>query len=173
MGGAGKESEGLCIERAGAARLDDLRPLWESLSRHHVAVAPDLRALGEVRPAADSWAVRRELYLELLAEPGAFVQIAEVAGAPVGYALVHMRGPEESWTTGPVAELETLAVLPGHRGNGIGTALVEAVYGELRRLGIGHLGVGVIAANAEAIRFYERLGLMPFMVGYIGKVPTS
>jgi hypothetical protein len=31
----------------------------------------------------------------------------------------------------------------------------------------------VIAANAEAIRFYERLDLLPFMVSYIGNVPAS
>jgi hypothetical protein len=32
---------------------------------------------------------------------------------------VHMRGPEETWATKErIAELETLTVLPGHRGRG-------------------------------------------------------
>ena len=50
------------IVRAGSERIADLRPLWESLSRHHAKVAPELvEVFGEVRPEEDSWAVRRAL----------------------------------------------------------------------------------------------------------------
>jgi GNAT superfamily N-acetyltransferase len=161
------------IVRAGAERIDDLQPLWESLSEHHAEVAPGLAKLGPRRRPEDSWRVRRAIYAELLTEPDAFVLLAEAGSRPVGYALVHIRGPEETWETGRVAELETLAVLSGERGRGIGTALVEAVFAQLRRLGIGHWAVGVIGANAEAIRFYERLDLLPFMVTYIGGVPRD
>jgi ribosomal protein S18 acetylase RimI-like enzyme len=161
------------IERGGAELIPELRPLWESLHEHHAAIAPQLAALGPVRPPGDSWAVRRALYEEWLAEPDAFVCVARDAGRPVGYALVHMRGPEETWATGDrIAELETLAVLPEHRGRGIGSGLVEAVYDELGRLGVGHLGVGVIASNEDALRFYERLGLLRFTTHYLGAVPA-
>ena len=94
------------------------------------------------------------------------------AAALVGYAVAHMRGPEETWASGDrIAVLETLAVLPGHRGRGLGTALVERMYEELRALGVGHFTVGVIASNADAVRFYERLGLTRFVVDYAGAVP--
>jgi ribosomal protein S18 acetylase RimI-like enzyme len=160
------------IARAGLERLDDLQPLWESLHDHHADVAPHLAQLGPIRSRRDSWLVRRELYEEWLAEPDAFALIAEAEGEPVGYALVHMRGPEETWTTGDrIAELETLTVLPGHRGGGIGMELMEAVYEELRRLGVRHMAVSVIASNEDAIRFYERLELQPFLVSFIGAVP--
>jgi ribosomal protein S18 acetylase RimI-like enzyme len=160
------------ITRAGLERIDDLRPLWESLSDHHAEVAPHLAALGSLRTPADSWAVRRALYEEWLAEPDAFALIAEAESGPVGYALVHMRGPEETWATGErIAELETLTVLPAHRGRGLGRALVEQVYRELERIGVGQLGVSVITSNTDAVRFYERLGLLPFLVTYIGPVP--
>jgi ribosomal protein S18 acetylase RimI-like enzyme len=162
------------IVRAGAERIPDLQPLWESLSRHHADVAPELAVLGEVRAEADSWAVRRELYEEWLRDPDAFVLIAEANGEPVGYAMVELRGPEETWATGDrVAELETLAVLRGHRGKGIGSALVERMHEELRRLGIGHFTVSVIASNADAVRFYERLGLTRFLVTFAGQVPPA
>ena len=72
-----------------------------------------------------------------------------------------------------IAEIETLTVLPAHRGKGVGGALVKAVYQELNRIGVGHLGVGAIASNADAVRFYERLGLLPFLVTYIGPVPPG
>ena len=114
------------VVRGGPERIDDLQPLWESLSEHHAAIAPHLRQLGGLRTAAESWRLRRKLYEEWLAEPGAFVLVADDGGRPVGYALVHMRGPEETWTTGErIAELESLTVLPEYRGRGIGSALLD------------------------------------------------
>ncbi len=163
------------IVRAGSERIAELQPLWESLSRHHAEVAPELaKVLGEVRAAQDSWEVRRALYEEWLAGPDAFALIAEEDSAPVGYAVVQVRGPEETWATGGrVAELQTLAVLPGHRGQGIGTALVERMHEELRRMDVGHFVVAVIASNADSVRFYERLGLTRFLITYAGRVPAA
>ena len=101
------------IVRAGLERVDDLRPLWQSLHAHHAEVAPQLAALGGVRTPAESWGRRRALYEDWLSEPDAFALIAEADSVPVGYALVHMRGPEETWSTPDrIAEIETLTVLP-------------------------------------------------------------
>ncbi len=160
------------IVRAGPERIADLQPIWESLSRHHAEVAPELAdILGEVRAPQDSWDVRRALYEEWLAGPDAFALIAKEVGEPVGYAVMHVRGPEETWSTGRrVAQLETLAVLPGRRGRGIGSALVERMHDELRRMEVGHFTVAVIASNTEAVRFYERLGLTRFLITYAGRV---
>ena len=36
-----------------------------------------------------------------------------------------------------------------------------------------HFVVGVVASNADAIRFYERLGLTKFLVSYAGRVPDG
>jgi ribosomal protein S18 acetylase RimI-like enzyme len=169
-----KRDDGLVIVRAGPERIPDLQPLWESLHEHHAAVAPHLEVVGPVRAAAQSWRVRRALYEEWLSEPDAFVLVAEASARPVAYALVHMRGPEETWVTGDrVAELETLTVLPEYRGHGLGRALIDAVYAELRRLEVAHMAVGVIATNDDAIRFYERLDLHPFVVVYLGNVPAD
>src|SRR6202042_3115267 len=130
------DSGGIVIRRGGAERISDLQPLWESLHEHHAAVAPHLQAIGPVRASQQSWEVRRALYEEWLAEPGAFVLVAEDDSRPVAYALVHMGGPEETWTTGDrVAELETLTVLPEYRSHGLGMRLMEAVHAELRRRG--------------------------------------
>jgi ribosomal protein S18 acetylase RimI-like enzyme len=68
-----------------------------------------------------------------------------------------MRGPEETWATKErIAELETLTVLPGHRGRGIGRALVEGVHRRLDSIGVSEIAVSVISSNREAVRFYER-----------------
>lgn len=165
--------DGVSIVRGGAARIADLRPLWESLHHHHAAVAPHLKALGSERSPVDSWAVRRAHYVALLAEPDAFVFLAEAGMEPIGYALVYLRLPEETWTTGRIAELETLAVIPDYRDRGVGTVLVQAVFGELRRRGITEFGVTVMSGNDDATRFYERLGMLPFMSAYLGRVPDA
>jgi GNAT superfamily N-acetyltransferase len=162
------------IVRAGVERIDDLQPLWESLHEHHATIAPHLEELGPVRRPDQSWAVRRALYEDWLAEPDAFVLIAEADRQPIGYAMVHLRGPEETWQTGErIGVLETLTVLPGERGRGVGTALFERIYAELRGLGVTELEVAVISKNAAALRFYERHGLLPFTVSYMGRVRDS
>jgi GNAT superfamily N-acetyltransferase len=163
----------ITIVRAGVERLDDLQPLWEALHRHHVAVAPELSALGPTRGGEDSWQVRRAHYAELFRDDATFVLLAEADRGPVGYALVQVRGPEESWQTGPVAELETLAVLPEFRGKGVGTALVQAVFRKLPEMGISDWSVASIASNRDARRFYERFEAIPFTASFIGKVPQT
>jgi GNAT superfamily N-acetyltransferase len=171
---AGGDESDVIIVPGAAERIPDLEPLWRSLHQHHAAIAPELRKLGPVRSPHESWAVRSALYSEWLAEPDAFVLLAHARSRPVGYALVHMRAGEETWATGDrIAELETLTVHPDHRGCGVGTAFVRGVHRELRRLGVGHLSVSVIASNADAIRFYERLDLLPFTISYIGAVPRA
>lgn len=117
---------------------------------------------------AESWAVRRGEYEKLMAGEDFFVFLAEVRSLPVGYALVHMRGDETE--SGAVAELETLTVLPEHRGRGIGATLYEAVLAELRRRHVGRISVSAIASNEGAIRFYERQGLLPYMRSFVGSV---
>lgn len=150
----------MVLRRLQAGELDLVAPVWESLLAHHAAVTPAL----PTRPPSESWRMRRADYERWLAEPGSFALLAEQDGAPVGYALVHVGGPDETWVTGErTAELETLAVLPGSRGAGIGSALMDAVDDELGRLGIADLWVAVVAGNEDALRFYERRGLVTYM----------
>jgi len=174
MPSQGADSERIVIVRGGPERIPDLQPLWQSLHEHHAAIAPHLTEVGPVRSPEESWHVRRRLYMEWLSEPDAFVLIAEDASRPIAYALVHMRGEEETWASGDrIAELETLTVLPAYRNRGIGRTLIDAVYDELRRIGVAQLGVSVIASNDDAIHFYERLGLHEFVVSYLGNVPAE
>lgn len=56
---------------------------------------------------------------------------------------------------------------------GVGTLLIGAVYTELRRLGVQQLGLSVLSTSRDAIRFYERLGLLPYCVSYLGNIPPA
>ena len=69
-------------------------------------------------------------------------------------------GDDDTWPVGAaLAELVSLAVAPEARGQGLGTALMDAVDAELERRGVRDLEVAVMAGNDRALRFYERRGL--------------
>jgi len=159
---------------AGPERIGDLEPLWKSLYGHHRSVDPMIPGVA-LRGEEESWSLRRAEYVQWLAEPDAFALIAEEEeGRAVGYALVHFREQDDSRVTGGrFGELESLAVLPEARGRGIGTALMAAVYRELRALGVGELEIGVLVTNDGARRFYEREGFRPWLVKYFGPLPEA
>jgi ribosomal protein S18 acetylase RimI-like enzyme len=142
------------------AEIGLVEPLWNALREHHTALAP---TLDSPRPRDESWARRRVQYETWMNEPGSFILIAERAGSPVGYAMVHLRSASPTWSSSEQAgEIETLSVLPEMRGQGIGTALLEGVRERLKPLGLGELSLHVLVGNDQAARFYERHGFSPF-----------
>jgi GNAT superfamily N-acetyltransferase len=150
--------------RAGAEALDRLRPLWLELHHHHQAVSGP--ALGPYVDDATSWTARRALYEDFLAA-GGFAVLAERDGELIGYAMVAIRTSAETelddtWRAGArVAEIETMSVAPSARGQGAGTALLDRIDAELEAEGIDDVLVMAFAANAGAIRLYERRGFRP------------
>jgi len=137
-----------------------IEPLWNALREHHSSVEPDL---GAPRSRQDSWARRRSQYEQWLASPEAFVLLAEREGKPVGYAMVRVREGSATWPLGERAgEIETLSVLAGERDRGTGTALLEAVRGELGALEVKELSLHAAPRNVDAIRFYERNGFSTY-----------
>jgi ribosomal protein S18 acetylase RimI-like enzyme len=167
--------QGIHIVKAGVERLGDLEPLARSLHAHHLTVDPGIPGI----PPRDEdgwWAIRRERYAEWLAEQDAFALLAELEpdGAAVGYAVVSIHGADDSHRTGQrFAEVQSLAVLDDMRGAGVGTALLQAVYVELRELGIEELAISVLATNHDALRLYEREGFKPWVIVTLGKVPPA
>jgi ribosomal protein S18 acetylase RimI-like enzyme len=145
------------ITSIGADRLSELEPLWRSLHQHHRSVA-DLPVLADDDL---SWQRRRDWYLGLLDEGSSFILLATDGTAPVGYAVVKIgKGDDDTWPVGAhLAELISLAVAPDARGQGLGTALMDAVDAELDRRGVPDLEIAVMAGNDRALRFYERRGL--------------
>jgi GNAT superfamily N-acetyltransferase len=149
----------LQIVRGDALDLDLLEPLWWSLLEWHTALRPELPA----RTRAASWPRRRAQYERSLASPGSFVALARRGPELVGYALVEIKEPDETFVTGPIADVHTLVVAPGERGTGLGSALMDAVDAELERLGVDDLLIDYLAGNGAAARFYERRGFVPFV----------
>ncbi len=91
--------------------------------------------------------------------PAAEVLIAELAGAPVGFALFF---PSYStFLARPGLYLEDLFVDPAARGQGVGLALMSALARITLERGWGRFEWAVLDWNTPAIEFYRALGAKP------------
>ena len=145
------------VAQCGAESVDDLRPLFLALHRHHRSVS-DLPLVAD----DEAWQARRATYLAWFAEGRALLFVA-AEETPVGYALVVWHeGADDTFPLAPrYAELYTLSVAEQARGAGVGTRLLDAVDGALAEAGDPPLAIAVMAGNADALRFYARRGLVP------------
>jgi GNAT superfamily N-acetyltransferase len=105
---------------------------------------------------ADEAQLRATLFGE---RPAAEVLIAELGGAPVGFALFF---PSYSTFLGkPGLYLEDLFVRPVARGQGCGLALMSALARIAVARGYGRFEWSVLDWNEPAIKFYGQLGARP------------
>jgi ribosomal protein S18 acetylase RimI-like enzyme len=152
------------LRRGSIADLPSLEPLWVAVHHQHVKSMPELAPYVD---DATTWAERSALYGDLLAKADTVLLLAELDGVRVGYGLAHVLDAQDTWmpdtwvTGARIGEIESLSVLPAHRGRGIGTQLFDALEAELKEGGVEELMLGVLPGNAAAIRMYERRGFRP------------
>jgi len=103
--------------------------------------------------ATDAWS-RASMTHELTA-PGGRYLVATPDGDDttiVGYAgMLALVGARE-------ADIQTIAVLPEHRGRGLGRTMLTQLIGEARRGGVREVFLEVRADNPGAQHLYESLG---------------
>lgn len=147
------------IRRAGTEAITELQPLYATLHAHQVCAAPKLAGM-PARSTDEAWRRRRAQYERWLAKPGAFVLLAERGTKPVGYAAVSIGGAFDGWASGErVADVHDLVVAPEERNRGVGGMLMDALEREVAAAGVAEVRLRVVAANAEAVRFYTRRGM--------------
>ncbi len=117
------------------------RRLWEELTEWHRQIF-DSPEIGGDDPGA--------AFDEHLAKVGAEnMWVAEVDGQVVGLAGL---------IQGDDFELEPVVVAEQHRSEGIGRLLVAVVVAAARERGARTITVSPVGRNAEAIRFFHKLG---------------
>ncbi|HEY2687619.1 MAG TPA: GNAT family N-acetyltransferase [Streptosporangiaceae bacterium] len=152
------------LRRGSAADLASLEPLWVSVHHRHAEAMPELAPYVDDQ---QTWAARSALYAELLGKPDTILLLATADGELVGYGLAHVMPAGDTWvadtwqTGDRIGEIESLAVLPSHRGHGIGTQLLAGLERELQAIGVRDLIIGVLPGNEAAIRLYQRHGFRP------------
>src|SRR5690606_21215528 len=113
----------------GHHEIDELAELWNVVHEQHTADAPGLQDVLASADPDEAWRRRRGRYLRGRGDRGALAVLAERDGAPVGYAVVSLRGNRQgSWDRGErVAVVQTLAIHPDARGTGVASGLLEEV----------------------------------------------
>ncbi len=169
-------SEVVTITCAGVERLPDIEPVWWTLHQHHIDTDHPRHA--KLRAERQTWESRSPQFADLLQKPDAFLVLAEGDAARdevVGYALVHFQSSAGNWriTGERYAELESLAVLPDFRAQGIGERMMEAIFVRMRELSVAELSVRVVHANEGGNSFYQRLGFQPWHATYAGPIPDA
>lgn len=152
------------IVRGDASRIDELEPLWCALREHQGSVTEHW---GPLRPPAESWRRRRQMYADILAEDGS-LHLALDRGRIVGHAICEReegRSPTWEWPRSFLAIVDVV-VLPEARGKGIGTRLLEAIEADARERGVDAVDLMVAAPNEQARGFYERHGFRADLVTY-------
>ena len=81
--------------------------------------------------------------------------VAEEAGGVIG--MTHCIFHYSAWTQGPYCYLQDLITKPEHRGKGIATALIEAVYDFAAEKGAARVYWLTHETNENAIRLYEKV----------------
>jgi ribosomal protein S18 acetylase RimI-like enzyme len=110
--------------------------------------------MGNGAPLADD--TKRRLIPGLQEHPTTLVFLAYLSGTPVGLAIC-FRG-FSTFAARPLINIHDLAVLPEHRGHGIGRRLLQAVAKKGHALGCCKLTLEVLENNRNARRVYEAAG---------------
>jgi GNAT superfamily N-acetyltransferase len=91
--------------------------------------------------------------------PTAFAHVAVVDGTVVGMAIWYVTF--STWLGASGIWLEDLFVSPGHRGSGLGKAMLATLAGVCAERGYGRLEWWVLRWNTPSIGFYDSLGGQP------------
>ncbi|WP_274911488.1 GNAT family N-acetyltransferase [Streptomyces sp. WZ-12] len=135
--------------RVRPARVSDL-PQVAQLAVEHAAYE-------RAAPPVPDLAERLAMLLFGAPVPRLRCLVAELAdGGLIGYATC---SPEMStWQAREYLHMDCLFVRSGHRSLGVGALLMAAVAGEARGLGLAEVQWQTPSWNADAARFYDRLG---------------
>jgi GNAT superfamily N-acetyltransferase len=125
------------------------------------AIADLIRGLARYEKLEQDVAMTEELLAKNLFGPHHYAEtlLAEESGEPIGFALFFHNF--STFLALPGIYLEDLFVVPEHRGNGVGRALLKELARIAVERGCGRLEWSVLDWNRDAIGFYERLGAKP------------
>jgi ribosomal protein S18 acetylase RimI-like enzyme len=110
--------------------------------------------MGGGAPLAEG--VKARLPGDLAANPQAFSMLARLDDRAVGLANCFMA--YSTFAAAPIVNIHDFAVLPGHRGAGIGKAMLAAIEAEALKRGACKVTLEVLSGNTSAKALYASQG---------------
>ena len=148
------------IRPAAPADVEALGRLGALLVRVHHDFDPDrfIAATPQTEQAYGSFLGRQ------LDEPDIVLLVAERDGEVVGYAYAAVEGNDFLALRGPAGVLHDIVVDPGHRGQGVGRALLDATLEALEAKGVPRVVLSTAERNESAQRLFARAGFRRTMI---------
>ncbi|MCM1164532.1 MAG: GNAT family N-acetyltransferase [Lachnospiraceae bacterium] len=142
------------IRAADIGDLERLAELFRELHSYHCGIAPNKHRM-------PSGGFFRERLSETLSDSGYTVLVNDDNGVN-GYAVVKIVDVDsEEKPPRRVCFIDCFAVAEGCRRRGVGTELFGAVAAFGKERGCTDVQLGADACNADALAFYEKMGLSP------------
>ena len=147
----------MTIRSAIGEDLAVIRALFWQLDTHAIESQPQHFRRGERTD---------EYLLSLIEDENSDFLLVELDGEAVGFSLLFFKWTKDISLLVPCkfAYIQDFIVREDLRGQGIGTALMEASMDWARARSAGYLRLSVLPDNLGAQRFYARLGLVPQMI---------
>lgn len=132
--------------------LNQIRPLWEALNQHHLALSKDFKQyyLDMTFPKRKADLLKKAA----LGKMHVCIATVESSGQAIGYCV---SGINQERT----GDIKSIFVLGDFRGLGIGDELMHNALKWLNENGAVERIVEVASGNEQAWRFYERYGFLP------------
>jgi ribosomal protein S18 acetylase RimI-like enzyme len=146
------------VRRAGTAAATIVSALNDDVQAVHAAALPWRFKV----PGPDTFPPA--VAAEILAKPETLVFIAELAGAPAGYAYAEVaRLPDRPMHRAyDMVYLHHISVRPATRRQGVGEALLAAVRNAGKAVGIDLVALDVWAFNEPARAFFRKQGFVVY-----------
>lgn len=142
------------IRKADENDIPQLAALFRQLHEHHIKIAPDSHRM----PFEGYF----EMKLRTLLEEGMQIFTEELDGVLVSYAAVNIFERERAERTyAKILYIEHFAVAENARRQGCGKRLFEFLKDYANENGCDLIQLGAAAKNAEALSFYESMGMTP------------
>jgi [ribosomal protein S18]-alanine N-acetyltransferase len=120
----------------------------------HFSIA-DLSRVMEIEPASfmmvDAWS--KPIFRKWYRKCTDLFIVAEISGTIVGYMCTSIEQK--------TGEIESIAVDPAFRRQGVASALMDYTFREMHTSGITTVELQVRTTNTGAIRFWQKLGFSP------------
>jgi diamine N-acetyltransferase len=136
---------------ANAKLMDNLKPLWLELNKHHHDHSPYFKEYYQTHTFEDR---KRVILSRALGGGEVHLELAYDNQALVGYVVCSI----DKLLNG---EVDSIFVCPSYRGKGVGRALMERSLAWLGCKGSKKNIVSVAVGNEQAYGFYQKFGFYP------------
>jgi len=144
------------IRRATTRDVREILPVWGELAGFHADLDPAFTP-------SPQWPREYGAYLRaLIGRDDAMAVIARDAGQIIGYAIGRVTALPPFFEQRFRGYIHDVYVRDAYRRQGIGRRMVEEILEWLRGRGVNLVEL-TVAANNDAVRFWERLGFTTYM----------